>query len=76
VPLILKRFRQAVLAAATSGQLTEDWRAERKTTSVGDETKDEATEFAFVDTNCFGNYRFPASWNVARLGEIATPIQK
>jgi type I restriction enzyme, S subunit len=29
VPLILKRFRQAVLAAATSGQLTEDWRAER-----------------------------------------------
>jgi type I restriction enzyme, S subunit len=26
VPLILKRFRQSVLAAATSGQLTEDWR--------------------------------------------------
>ena len=26
VPLILKRFRQAVLAAATSGQLTEEWR--------------------------------------------------
>lgn len=28
VPLILKRFRQAVLAAATSGQLTEEWREE------------------------------------------------
>lgn len=26
VPIILKRFRQAVLAAATSGSLTEDWR--------------------------------------------------
>ncbi|WP_423708766.1 restriction endonuclease subunit S [Undibacterium sp. WLX3042] len=26
VPLILKRFRQSVLAAATSGKLTEDWR--------------------------------------------------
>lgn len=26
VPLILKRFRQAVLAAACSGKLTEDWR--------------------------------------------------
>jgi type I restriction enzyme S subunit len=26
VPLILKRFRQAVLAAARSGKLTEDWR--------------------------------------------------
>lgn len=26
IPLILKRFRQSVLAAATSGELTEDWR--------------------------------------------------
>ena len=30
VPAILKRFRQAVLAAATSGKLTEEWRDERK----------------------------------------------
>ena len=29
VPGILKRFRQSVLAAATSGKLTEDWRAEQ-----------------------------------------------
>jgi type I restriction enzyme, S subunit len=29
VPLILKRFRQAVLAAACSGKLTEDWRHSR-----------------------------------------------
>ncbi len=28
IPLILKRFRQSVLAAACSGRLTEDWRAE------------------------------------------------
>jgi len=28
IPTILKRFRQSVLAAATSGKLTEDWRAE------------------------------------------------
>ncbi len=28
VPAILKRFRQSILAAATSGKLTEDWRAE------------------------------------------------
>ena len=26
VPALLKRFRQSVLAAACSGQLTEDWR--------------------------------------------------
>ena len=29
IPLLLKRFRQSVLAAATSGQLTEDWREEQ-----------------------------------------------
>jgi type I restriction enzyme, S subunit len=29
VPAILKHFRQAVLAAACSGRLTEDWRAQR-----------------------------------------------
>ena len=31
VPAILKRFRQAVLAAACSGRLTEDWRELNKT---------------------------------------------
>jgi hypothetical protein len=34
VPVILKRFRQAVLAAATSGALTEDWR-EKNRVDVG-----------------------------------------
>jgi type I restriction enzyme, S subunit len=29
IPLILKRFRQSVLAAATSGELTEDWREQK-----------------------------------------------
>lgn len=29
IPAILKRFRQSVLAAATSGKLTEDWRADQ-----------------------------------------------
>jgi type I restriction enzyme, S subunit len=29
VPAIVKRFRESVLNAATSGELTEDWRAER-----------------------------------------------
>jgi len=32
IPLILKRFRQVVLAVATSGQLTEDWRTSREST--------------------------------------------
>lgn len=33
VPAILKRFRQAVLAAATSGRLTEEWRAQTESSS-------------------------------------------
>jgi type I restriction enzyme S subunit len=35
VPVILKRFRQAVLAAACSGRLTEDWRAEHQNIGTG-----------------------------------------
>jgi len=34
VPDLLKRFRQSVLAAATSGQLTEDWREENLPTET------------------------------------------
>ena len=30
VPAILKRFRRAVLAAATSGKLTEEWREQSR----------------------------------------------
>jgi type I restriction enzyme S subunit len=29
IPILLKRFRQSILAAATSGKLTEDWRQEQ-----------------------------------------------
>ncbi len=37
VPGILKRFRQSVLAAATSGELTHEWRAERGIDEAWDE---------------------------------------
>lgn len=37
VPTILKRFRQSVLAAACSGQLTADWREEHPDTESADE---------------------------------------
>jgi len=37
VPAILKRFRQAVLAAACSGRLTEDWRSERREMETADQ---------------------------------------
>jgi type I restriction enzyme S subunit len=39
VPQILKRFRQAVLAAACSGRLTEDWRADNPNALIGQEIR-------------------------------------
>jgi type I restriction enzyme, S subunit len=48
VPQILKRFRQSVLAAATSGRLTEDWR-EEKGLSIDDwDTKTGNEIFPFI----------------------------
>jgi type I restriction enzyme S subunit len=48
VPQILKRFRQSVLAAATSGRLTEDWREERAVNGEWEET--DVQSVAFVGT--------------------------
>nr|WP_242023766.1 restriction endonuclease subunit S [Trichocoleus sp. FACHB-6] len=71
VTFLIRRFRQAILAAATSGQLTEEWRAKNRTTDSSDQTKVGLTGFDFADANCFGDYRFPASWRTARLEDIA-----
>lgn len=68
---IIKRFRQAILDAATSGQLTEDWRVAHQTLDSDNGIEEELTEFNFKDAACFGDFRFPPSWNVSRLGEIA-----
>jgi type I restriction enzyme S subunit len=38
IPIILKRFRQSVLAAACSGRLTADWRENNKSKSAVEET--------------------------------------
>lgn len=35
LPALIKRFRQSILAAATSGRLTEDWRASRSSSDAG-----------------------------------------
>lgn len=39
IPTLLKRFRQSVLAAATSGRLTEDWRVQRGGAVMADYAK-------------------------------------
>jgi type I restriction enzyme S subunit len=67
VPQILKRFRQSVLAAATSGRLTEDWR-DKRGQSKGN------ISFDFMDANCFGDYEFPDTWKPQRLKDIADVI--
>jgi type I restriction enzyme S subunit len=67
VPAILKRFRQAILAAATSGRLTEEWRATQR---VGLDTH----AFEFADADAFRDYVFPQSWGRARLSDIASVV--
>lgn len=64
VPGILKRFRQSVLAAATSGELTRDWREEW---GIGTDVQ----SFEFDDADVFRDYTFPASWTARRLSDIA-----
>ncbi len=47
IPALLKRFRQAVLDAATSGILTEDWKNESKHTWRVVQLSDVASEFTY-----------------------------
>jgi type I restriction enzyme S subunit len=46
IPLLLKRLRQAILAAATSGRLTEEWREEK---NVDDDTWVRGSFMEFFD---------------------------
>lgn len=47
IPALLKRFRQAVLSAATSGALTEDWRTEEPAAWDAVRLSDVAREFSY-----------------------------
>lgn len=69
VPDILKQFRQAVLSDATSGRLTEEWRKKRGLQQTEDIQVD-INSFDFPDSDCFGSFQFPASWEISRLGKI------
>jgi type I restriction enzyme, S subunit len=74
VSLIVKHFRQSVLSAATSGALTDDWRAEAEGLDLEYEIKEISNKFIFEDALCFGDFKFPKNWTVSRLGEIAKII--
>lgn len=58
IPGILKRFRQSVLAAATSGELTKDWRGD---------TSDKKTIYSTWEI-----INLPDTWEVKLLPEVAT----
>lgn len=47
IPVLLKRFRQTVLDAATSGSLTEDWKPESKQTWTVVQLSDVASDFSY-----------------------------
>jgi type I restriction enzyme, S subunit len=62
IPALLKRFRQAVLAASCSGRLTADWREKNPDA--------EPYPVAAVETE----EEFPASWRAATLGSLTTLV--
>lgn len=71
IPVILKRFRQAVLAAACSGKLTADWRKENTDESAEQLKRDIISEFyqktkkKIDETEYFqkpDNSDIPSSW--------------
>lgn len=82
VPGILKRFRQAVLAAATSGRLTEDWRGEHPTKLSARDVlqqiarlRDEkmlpsAKKRIEVDDSPFPDWLPPHGWDWCRVGDV------
>lgn len=67
---ILRRFRQAVLIKATSGELTKDWRDEYQDRNQKSEIE-QLVALDLPEADCFNDFRFPKSWSVSRLGEIS-----
>ena len=63
IPKLLKRFRQSVLAAAVSGELTEDWRAKNKF----DNLFKISDQFKINDTYKQQN-ELPENWKCVALG--------
>ena len=78
IPAILKRFRQAVLAAACSGKLTADWRNENKNEDAEVLRKQISHYFNRAiekfDSNSFLG-EIPNDWIWVRLGEVITELR-
>jgi type I restriction enzyme S subunit len=75
VSSILKRFRQAVLAAACSGRLTEDWRHSHES----HDPRMDALRCPTPERSTDGNPdmpELPSSWCWATIGQIASPQER
>ncbi|MHA0518293.1 restriction endonuclease subunit S [Citrobacter portucalensis] len=66
IPQILKRFRQAVLAAATSGKLTEEWRSKNINAPIFSANSDCLKHFRNAELPVI-----PESWQWLRFDQIA-----
>jgi restriction endonuclease S subunit len=76
IPLILKRFRQSVLAAATSGELTEDWREEdRIIDSAHIFLRSIDPKVKFLPPDVLGNIEIPKSWAITNFGNVVSNIR-
>ncbi|KAB2908720.1 MAG: hypothetical protein F9K40_04185 [Kofleriaceae bacterium] len=68
VPAILKRFRQAVLAAACAGKLTEEWHPSGELSSESSSPS--------VDLDAVPELpELPTEWRLATIGEVADSIR-
>jgi type I restriction enzyme, S subunit len=65
IPVLLKRFRQSVLAAACSGRLTADWREENPNLATNVE----------LSPTAGSENEWPPGWRVASLNEVAEKVQ-
>lgn len=70
VPETIKRFRQSVLAAAVSGKLTEEWRANLVLEPVQLETIDVEDREGIFST--LSPNQIPSTWRLHRLKEVGT----
>jgi type I restriction enzyme S subunit len=78
IPMILKRFRQAVLAAACDARLTADWRQThpkvKSAQGVVDALKTEDPEAHFTTFEDSSLGELPDTWTWVRLGKLGKMV--
>lgn len=73
IPLILKRFRQSVLAAAVSGRLTEDWRKTNRNLECPRTKIIRKKSRAILDDKAddYELFELPENWNWRLISEVS-----